>query len=285
MAKVKQQAPSALTELLRPPPGPVDLTGYDPRATPLAPGDKMTTRAALPALGQLLGDEQEKLWAESKWGGRRRLLLVLQGMDTSGKGGTINHVVGQMHPIGCRVVAFGPPTAEEREHDFLWRIRGNLPQAGEVGTFDRSHYEDVLVARVRGLVPRGVWSRRYATINRFERSLAQDCAIVKVFLHISYEEQRERLRARLENPAKHWKYDPGDIDERLHWDDYQAAYEAVLEKCNTDEAPWYIVPADRKWYRNWAVSRLLLERLEELNLDWPRVDFDVDEQARRLEQT
>jgi PPK2 family polyphosphate:nucleotide phosphotransferase len=268
------------------PPGAVDLSRYDAGATPLAPGGKAVTNAVLPGVGERLADFQERLWADSRTGGSRRLLLVLQGMDTSGKGGTIKHVVGQMHPIGCRVVAFGPPTPEERKHDFLWRIRKNLPQAGEVGVFDRSHYEDVLVVRVHSLVPRATWSRRYATINRFERSVAGgDCTIIKVFLHISYEEQRERLRARLLDPTKRWKFDPNDIDERRHWDDYQAAYEAALEKCNTDAAPWYLVPADRKWYRNWAISMLLLERFEELDPQWPEVDFDAEEQLKRLDET
>jgi PPK2 family polyphosphate:nucleotide phosphotransferase len=283
--KADPEPQPTVTDLLKLPQGPVDLAGMDPRATSLAPGDKDVTRAAMPALGERLADLQERLWAESRVGGRRRLLLVLQGMDTSGKGGTVRHVVGQMDPTGCRVTAFKVPTPEERRHPFLWRIREALPQAGDVGVFDRSHYEDVIVVRVHNLVPRATWSRRYAVVNQFERSLAADCTIVKVFLHISYEEQRERLRARLLDPTKRWKFNPKDIDERRYWDDYREAYEAALEKCNTEAAPWYVVPADRRWYRNWAISNLLIEQMEAMKPRWPDVDFDIEEQLRRLDET
>jgi PPK2 family polyphosphate:nucleotide phosphotransferase len=211
------------------------------------------------------------------------VLLVLQGMDTSGKGGTVKHVVGQADPAGVNVVAFRAPTAEERRRGFLWRIRRRLPEPGKVAVFDRSHYEDVVAARVRGAVDRATWSRRYAQINRFEERLAADgTLIVKCFLHISPEEQRERLLARLDDPTKQWKYRPEDLDDRALWDDFTRAYGDALERCGTDAAPWYVVPADRKWYRNWAVSRLLIERLEELGLGWPAPDYDVEEQKARL---
>jgi PPK2 family polyphosphate:nucleotide phosphotransferase len=264
----------------------VDLTGVEPRSTPGAPGGKRRTKAELPELGARLAELQERLFAQGRAGGSRRMLVVLQGMDTAGKGGTIKHAMGQMDPSGCVVAGFRAPTAEERRHDFLWRIRRRLPVAGEVGIFDRSHYEDVLVVRVDHLAPRPVWSRRYASINRFERALAADgCEIVKVFLHISPEEQRERLMARLDDPTKYWKFDPRDIDERARWDAYRAAYEDVLRRCDADHAPWYVVPADRKWYRNWAVTRLLVEHLEAMDLDWPGPSFDVAEQRTRLAAT
>lgn len=274
---------ATVSELLRVPAGAVDLSAIDPRATPGAPGGKQRTRAAMTALGERLADLQEQLYAESRVGGTRRVLLVLQGMDTSGKAGTISHVVGQMDPAGCVVAAFKAPTAQERRHDFLWRIRPRLPGPGMIGVFDRSHYEDVLIARVHDLVPRSTWSRRYAAINRFERDLAaRGCAIVKVLLHISREEQRERLLARLDNPGKHWKFNPADIDERAYWDDYRTAYEVALQRCDSDDAPWYVVPADRKWYRNWAVASLLAERLQAMDLAWPAAAFDVAEQRARL---
>lgn len=197
-------------------------------------------------------------------------------MDTSGKGGTVKHVAAGLNPTGVRVTAFKAPTAEESQHPFLWRIRKALPTPGEIGVFDRSHYEDVLIARVRDLVPRATWGRRYGVINRFEQSLADDgVTVVKVFLHIGYEQQRERLVARLDNPAKHWKFNEGDIAERALWPAYQQAYEAALDRCSTDSAPWYLVPADRKWYRNWAVAKLLLEHLELIGPEFPKADFDV----------
>jgi PPK2 family polyphosphate:nucleotide phosphotransferase len=211
------------------------------------------------------------------------VLLVLQGMDTSGKGGVLRHVIGQVDPQGCEIASFKAPTREELAHDFLWRIRRRLPGPGKLGVFDRSHYEDVLTVRVHDLVPRSTWSRRYGTINRFEAGLAErDVRVVKVFLHISKEEQRQRLLARLDEPTKHWKYNPHDVDERAFWPDYQQAYEAALERCNTGLAPWYRVPADRKWYRNWAVASLLVEQLEDMKLTWPKADYDVEEERARL---
>ena len=282
MAKSSKAAPR-VSDLLRVPSGPVDLSALDTRATPGFDGGKAAGRAALAALGPRLSDLQERLHASGLNGSTRRLLLILQGMDTSGKGGVVRHVVGQVDPQGCEITAFKAPTREELAHDFLWRIRRQLPGPGKLGVFDRSHYEDVLAARVHDLVPRQTWSRRYAAINRFEARLVDDdIRVVKVFLHISKEEQRQRLLARLDNPAKHWKFNPRDVDQRAFWADYQAAYAAALERCNTDVAPWYRVPADRKWYRDWAVASLLVEHLEDMKLDWPTADFDVEEQRARL---
>ncbi|MFD4318435.1 PPK2 family polyphosphate kinase [Streptomyces sp. NPDC058548] len=276
--------PTPLRELLRVPEGErIDLTTYDASATPAGPADKAAGLAATAALAPRLADLQERLYAASTAGDRRRVLLVLQGMDTSGKGGTVKHVIGLFNPSGCRIHAFKAPTPEEQNHPFLWRITKALPRPGEIGIFDRSHYEDVLIARVRELVPRSQLGRRYGQINRFEKSLADDgVTVVKVFLHISYEEQRSRLLERLDNPEKHWKFNVGDIEERGMWPAYREAYEIALERCATDEAPWYLVPADRKWYRNWAISTLLLEHLEALDPKYPPGDFDVAESRRRL---
>ena len=277
------KAAARVSDLLRVPAGPVDLSALDTRATPGFDGDKAAGKAELDALGPRLSDLQERLHAEGVSGGRRSLLLVLQGMDTAGKGGVVRNVIGQVDPQGCEIASFKAPTKEELAHDFLWRIRKRLPGPGKLGVFDRSHYEDVLVVRVHGLVPRSTWSRRYAAINRFEARLVTDqIRVVKVFLHTSKEEQRQRLLARLDDPTKHWKFNPRDVDERAFWGDYQEAYAAALERCNSDAAPWYRVPADRKWYRNWAVASLLVEQLEDMKLTWPKADFDVEEQRARL---
>jgi PPK2 family polyphosphate:nucleotide phosphotransferase len=282
MAK-SSKAAARVSDLLRVPSGPVDLSALDTRATPGFEGDKAAGRASLAALSPRLSDLQERLHAEGVSGGSRRLLLILQGMDTSGKGGVIRHVVGQVDPQGCAITSFKAPTREELAHDFLWRIRRRLPGPGKLGVFDRSHYEDVLIVRVHNLVPRTTWMRRYAAINRFEARLADDdVRVVKVFLHISKEEQRQRLLARLDDPTKLWKFNPHDVDERASWADYQEAYAAALERCNNDTAPWYRVPADRKWYRDWAVANLLVEHLEDMKLPWPKPDFDIEEQRARL---
>lgn len=252
----------------------------DPRATP---GVKSKARAAKDAAvtGPQLADLQERLHANGLLGSPKRLLLLLQGMDASGKDGTVKHVVGQVNPGGCRITSFAPPTKEELAHDFLWRITNALPTPGQLGVFNRSQYEDVLIVRVHDLVPRAVWSRRYARINTWERRLhEQGTSLVKVFLHISRDEQKKRLLERLETPSKHWKVGTADIPERQRWYDYEQAYLAVLDKCSTDMAPWYVVPADRKWYRNWAVSNLLLETLQDLDLAWPKRE-DLDLQAMR----
>ena len=272
-----------ISELLRVPPGPVDLHRIDTRATPGFTGGKSDAEAAREQLGERLSTLQEQLYAEGRTGGRRSVLFILQGIDTSGKGGTVRHVLGQVDPAGVQVVAFGPPTAEERRHDFLWRIRRRLPRPGTIGVFDRSHYEDVVAVRVRGTTERRTWMRRYDSINRFEAEQAErGLRIVKCFLHISAAEQKERLLARLDDPTKRWKFNPHDLDDRDRWDDYLAAYGDALERCNTEAAPWHLVAADRKWYRNWAVTRLMIEQLEEMALRWPEPAYDVDEQRARL---
>ncbi|WP_326596078.1 polyphosphate kinase 2 family protein [Streptomyces sp. NBC_01803] len=282
--EAKEAEETSLRALARLRPGaPVDLAAIPSDATPGFAGAKAAGRAETAAMGAELAALQERLYAAATGGDRRRLLLVLQGMDTSGKGGTVKHVAGQVNPSGCRIQAFKAPTEEERAQHFLWRVTRALPKAGEIGVFDRSHYEDVLVVRVHGLVPEPVWTRRYDEINAWERALADDgVTFVKVFLHIGHEEQRERLLARLDKPHKHWKFDAGDIEERRRWPEYQRAYAAALERCSTDAAPWYVVPADRKWYRNWAVSRLLLEHLRALDPPYPTGDFDVAAIRARL---
>ncbi|MFJ3503515.1 PPK2 family polyphosphate kinase [Streptomyces sp. NPDC090135] len=282
--KRREEREPVLRDVLRVPVGkPVDLASYDARGIPAGPADKAAGTAATAGLGPRLADLQERLYASSTAGDRRRLLLVLQGMDTSGKGGTVKHVIGFFSPSGCRVRGFKAPTTEEKEHPFLWRIEKALPLPGEIGIFDRSHYEDVLVPRVHELVSRSEVKRRYRQINHFEKSLADDgVTVVKVFLHLSYEEQRARLLQRLDDPDKHWKFNMGDIEERALWPDYRKAYELALERCGTDTAPWYVVPADRKWYRNWAISRLLLEHLEALDPKYPPGDFDVEESRKLL---
>ena len=283
MEKRREQAERGIGELLRVPAGEVDLSAIDTRATPGFGGKKADAEALRAKLAGRLATLQEQLYANGRTGGSRSVLLVLQGMDTSGKGGTIKHVVGQVDPSGVHVVAFRRPTPEELSHDFLWRIRRELPQPGMLAVFDRSHYEDVVTVRVRGIVGRRIWSRRYATINRFEERLAaRGTLVVKCFLHISPEEQRERLLARLDDPTKHWKFRPGDLEDRALWNEYQRAYGDAFERCSSDAAPWHVVPADRKWYRNWAITRLVIERLEELGLGWPPATFDVEEQKALL---
>jgi PPK2 family polyphosphate:nucleotide phosphotransferase len=283
-------ATSSMRSLLQVP-AKVDLTRIDPRSTPGLPTDKAVkkdpktwARADLAEVGLALSEEQEKLFASNKIAGdRRRVLVVLQAMDCGGKDGTVHHVIGQFNPQGLRITGFGVPTPEERRHDFLWRIRKALPEPGYIGVFNRSHYEDVLVARVHGLVPQEVWRQRYEVINAFERNLVADgVTILKIMLHISRDEQLARLRARLDDPTKRWKFNPGDIDERGRWAQYQEAYRDALANCSTDLAPWFVVPADRKWYRDWAVAQLLQETLESLKLRYPDPDFDVDAQLERL---
>jgi PPK2 family polyphosphate:nucleotide phosphotransferase len=277
--KRKERADQRLSDLLRVPSTGAHLHHTATRATPEFDGDKHDAAKALPDLGARLSDLQEQLFAERG----RSLLLVLQGLDTSGKGGTVRHVVGAMDPGGLHVAHFGVPTAEERRHDFLWRIRRELPPPGYVGVFDRSHYEDVVTVRVTGAVQKRTWSRRFAAINRFEAHLVeQGTRVVKVFLHISPEESRERLLVRLDDPTKQWKFNPGDLVTRESWEEYLTAYEDALTRCSTDLAPWFVVPADRKWYRNWAVTTLLVEQLEAMGLAWPAPTYDVDEQRTRL---
>jgi len=272
-----------VTDLLRLPAGPVDLAAIDTAGTPGFDGGKKKATKALATLGPRLADLQERLYAEGRTGGTRSVLLVLQGMDTSGKGGTVRHVVGQVDPQGVSIVAFKAPTKEELAHDFLWRVKKRLPAPGMLGVFDRSHYEDVVVARVRELVEPRTWKRRYGTINRFEEALvANGTTVVKCFLHISKAESRDRLLRRLDKPEKRWKFNPGDVDSRAEWEPLIEAYGDALERCSTPAAPWHVIPADHKWYRNWAIMNILVEQLEAMAVTWPAPEFDVAEQRRRL---
>jgi PPK2 family polyphosphate:nucleotide phosphotransferase len=275
-----------LLSQLRVPSGPVDLTKYDTRATPGFDGSKDDGKAALESLGADVSDWQEQLFAEGRKGGQRSVLLVLQGMDTSGKGGVIRHGAGLMDPQGLKITSFKAPTPAEKRRGFLWRIRQAVPSHGLIGIFDRSHYEDVLIARVRNLVAPNVWDKRYDQINEFEAELAESgVTILKCYLHISREEQKARLQERLDNPTKYWKYNPGDVDERELWPDYMDAYHAAIERCSTEKAPWYVVPSDRKWYRNWAITTMLLETLKSLDPQWPKADFEVETEKKRLAAT
>ena len=273
----------AITDLLRLGPGPVSLADLDPADTSGFEGSKKDGQRALADLGEELADLQERMYADAYVGGRRRVLVVLQGMDTSGKGGVVDKALGLLSPNGFRLTSFKKPTEEEASHDFLWRIDKALPLPGMVGVFDRSHYEDVLVGKVHGFLDQDELDRRDAAINDWEKALVDDgTVIVKCMLNVSPEMQKERLLARLDDPDKQWKFKPGDIDERAHWRDYQQAYEAALERCGTEAAPWYVVPADHKWYRNWAVGQLLVEALRGMRLEWPAADYDVAEQRARL---
>jgi len=249
-----------------------DLSAIDTRATPGVKSRKKA-EAAFAAESAELAELQERVNAE----GTRAVVLLLQGMDTCGKDGTVKHVVGQLNPAGMRVTSFKQPSPAELKHHFLWRIRRALPDKGYLGIFNRSQYEDVLIVRVHDLAP---WEQRYAEINRFEAKAG--VTWIKCMLHISRDEQRDRLLARLDDPTKIWKFNEGDLAERGRWDDYQAAYQDALARCDTDVAPWYVIPADRKWYRNWAITQLLCEELEGLGLEWPAADFDVAEELQRV---
>jgi PPK2 family polyphosphate:nucleotide phosphotransferase len=268
---------------LRLPSGPVDLTAIPTDATPGFDDGKSEGEKALAAMGPELADLQERLFAARSAGSTRNVLLVLQGMDTSGKGGVLRHTVGLVDPQGVRITSFKAPTDEEKQHDFLWRIKNAVPAPGYIGVFDRSHYEDVLIVKVHGWAPPEEIERRYGAINDFEAELvASGTVVVKCMLHVSAEEQKERLLARLDEPSKYWKYNPGDLDERALWPRYRDAYEVALERTNTDAVPWHVIPSDRKWYRNLAIGHLLLEALRSFDLGWPAADFDVETERRRL---
>ena len=242
------------------------LGKIDTGSTDGAPGGKGASGAVMDDLLHDLQGLQERLYAD----GEQSLLVVLQASDAGGKDGTIKHVFRGLNPAGCKVVSFKVPSEEERSHDFLWRVHAKAPAKGEVVVFNRSHYEDVLVVRVHDIVPEDVWRPRYDYINDFEANLAASgTRIVKLYLHISKEEQAERFQARLDDPSKHWKFRKGDLDERAKWDDYVAAFEEAITRTSTGCAPWYVVPADRKWYRNWAVSRILAETLEDMDPQYP----------------
>ncbi|OYO10489.1 phosphate--nucleotide phosphotransferase [Enemella evansiae] len=285
----QKKTAATIADQLRVRPGStVTVDDFDPRATPGYPGaGKKDAPELVQGMADELSDLQERLYANGRDNPEaKRVLLILQGLDTSGKGGVIRHSVGMVDPQGIQLHAFKAPTEEERKHDYLWRIRRELPTAGMIGIFDRSQYEDVLIARVDELVPESVWSKRFNEINAFEAEVAaQGTTIIKCFLNVSHDKQKERLLERLDNPEKYWKYNPGDVDTRSKWSAYMAAYADVLTRCSTEVAPWYVIPADRKWYRNWAVTTLLLEHLRKLDPQWPPADFDVAEQRRRVEES
>lgn len=274
-----------VAELLRVGPD-FDLASFDRAATPGWEGDKAAGEAFMAARGAEMSDLQERLFADGKSGGTRSVLLLLQGIDTSGKGGIVRHVIGMVDPQGVALASFGVPTAEERRHHHLWRIRRQLPEPGKIGVFDRSHYEQVLVVKVDELEPADVNETRYDELVRFDRTIVDSgTTLIKVALMVSHAEQGERLQERLERPDKWWKYNPGDIDVREQWDDYQAAYAEMFRRTSIDEAPWHVVPADRKWYSRLAVTELVYRALTDLDLGWPPADFDPKVELGRLAET
>jgi PPK2 family polyphosphate:nucleotide phosphotransferase len=271
-------------ELLRAGPG-FRLADVDPDATPGFRGDKKAGRRALAKGEPELDRLQELLFANTEHD-PRSVLLVLQAMDTAGKGGILRHVVGAVDPQGVHIHSFKKPTPQELAHDFLWRVERELPQPGRIAVFDRSHYEDVLIGRVRHLADDDEIERRYGAIVDFEqRVAASGTVIVKCMLHISADEQRDRLAERLDRPDKYWKFNPGDIAERELWSEYQRAYELAIARTSTAAAPWYVIPANRKWYARLAVAELLTDALRSLAQAWPPADFDVAEQRRLLRAT
>ncbi|MEO0794721.1 MAG: PPK2 family polyphosphate kinase [Verrucomicrobiota bacterium] len=238
------------------------------------PDDKERGREELEELNEQLADLQKRFFIDR----RRKLLVVLQGMDTSGKGGTIRHVFRGVNPQGVDVASFDKPTRRELSYDYLWRVHREVPKSGEIVVFDRSHYEDVLAVRVNELQPEAVWKKRFRHMIEFERMLADEgTLILKFFLHIDRETQRDRLQKRLDDPAKNWKFDQSDLIAREKWDQYMEAYEDVLEKTSEDFAPWYIIPANRKWARNLLVARIVVGLLESLELTYPKVEFEPEE--------
>ena len=248
------------------------LENRDPSDQSLFIGDKDAGKAALKKLNKRLEELQELFYADN----RHRLLVVLQATDTGGKDGTISSVFDGVNPVGVKVASFKKPTEAELAHDYLWRVHPHVPANGEIVIFNRSHYEDVLVVRVHDLVPEERWRRRYQQIIDFERLLIEEgTTVIKFFLHISKDEQRERLQARLDDPQKHWKFSLGDLDERQRWDEYQAAFEEAISRTSTEASPWYVIPANRKWYRNIVVATVLIETLESLDLRFPEPEDDL----------
>ena len=264
-----------MEQLLRVPPGSaLDLSSIDTRATPGFDGDKDAAKPVFQQRRDRLAELQDLLYAS----GDKRLLVVLQAMDTGGKDGTIRHVFKEVDPIGVRMQSFKKPSEHELSRDYLWRAHAHVPADGELVVFNRSHYEDVLVVRVHGSIDDDRVQQRFAHIRDFERMLVEEgTTVVKVFLHISKDEQRARLQARLDRPDKHWKFSSADVDERAFWDDYQRVYQDAIAATSTDHAPWYVVPADRKWYRNLAVSSLLVEVLESLEMAYPEPEAGLDD--------
>ncbi len=258
----------------------VKLRDVDPDSTGKHASQE-AARAEIEDHARRLREIQGLMYAERA----RALLVILQAMDAGGKDGTVRHVLGNMNPQGCKVVSFKAPSDVERDHDFLWRVHREAPMRGEAAVFNRSHYEDVLIARVHGLVPKRVWSKRYDQINAFEEMLAREGThVLKFFLHISKGEQLRRFKARLDEPEKRWKISIADYEERKHWDDYVEAYEDALTKCNAEHAPWFIIPANRKWFRNLAVSRIVVEYLEGLDMKLPAPSVDIEQIRRRYHE-
>ena len=249
----------------------IELDHYDPGYT--GEVSKKEIRAQVKANVQRMAELQETMFAQ----GKHSMLIVLQAMDAGGKDSTIRHVMDGFNPQGCHVVGFGVPTELERDHDFLWRIHQHTPPRGHVTIFNRSHYEDVLVVRVNELVPKSVWQARYDHINAFEKLLADSgVTILKFYLHISKDEQKERFQERLDRKEKNWKFNPGDLKTRERWDDYMEAFEDVFAQCNHPWAPWYVVPANHKWYRNWVVSSAIVETMEKMGLEYPPAPEGLD---------
>jgi PPK2 family polyphosphate:nucleotide phosphotransferase len=258
-------------ELIIKPGHKVQLRKFDPGDT-RGWGKGHATKASLAKALQRLDQLQNLLYADHK----QALLVVVQGLDAAGKDGTIRHVMSGVNPQGCRVTSFKAPSPEEAAHDFLWRVHQAVPPYGDIGIFNRSHYEDVLIVRVHNLVPKQVWSERYEQINEFERILQQNnVRTLKFFLHISKDEQKKRFLERIDDPDKRWKISQADFEERKFWDDYVEAYEDALTRCSTKRAPWFIIPADKKWFRNLAVSHIIVETLEEMGLKFPSATIDV----------
>ncbi len=260
-----------------------DLATFDRASTPGFDGDKAEAEALMAQRGELMAELQERLFAEGREGGTRSLLVVAQGIDTAGKGGIARHVMGMVDPQGVQLRSFGVPTEEERAHHYLWRIEKALPTPGRIGVFDRSHYEDVLVVRVDGLAEEAVWRARYDEINEWERQLVEaGMTVVKVALMVSHDEQGRRLMERLDRPDKRWKFSPGDLRTRAKWDEYQEAYADVFRLTSTEHAPWYVIPADKKWYSRLAITEILTRTLAEMRPQWPVPDFDVADMRAQL---
>ena len=261
----------ALERYLIKPGSKVDFANYDSGEKTLFQGEKEEFEFQFDHLQDQLQQLQKVLYAQNK----HRILVVMQAMDTGGKDGCIKHVFSRIDPQGIHVRSFKKPSAEELAHDFLWRVHSKVPSTGQMVIFNRSHYEDIIAVRVKKIYPDEVWKRRQRHVIEFERMLAEEgTTIVKIFLHISKDEQKRRLEARLANPAKHWKINPDDLVDRAHWDDFMNAYEDVIGKTSTELAPWYVVPADRKWYRNLCVARIMLDTLKKLNMEIPAIDWD-----------
>lgn len=259
--------------------GKISLSDFDPDDSSLFEGDKSEGKTALLKINEDIEALQEKLYAE----GKHKLLVILQAMDTGGKDGTIRSVFEGVNPQGVKVASFKTPTPLELSHDYLWRVHSQTPARGEIVIFNRSHYEDVLVVRVHSLVPEEVWSRRYQHINDFERMLSDEgTTILKFFLHIDLKEQAQRFLARVEDPTKNWKFNPGDLEERKFWEQYQQAYEDVLNKTSTEWAPWYVIPANKKWYRNWLIAVILRDTLQSMQLEYPPAPANMDYYHKHL---